>query len=145
MSWAGGKNVTNTSIAERDITDEELAQVKAGFDEYAVEQGNPVEESERFGFVAMDGQTFVGCSSGLAYKKKAGYANWFYITDLFVKRPYRRQGVGAELLRRLEERVVSLGIGNIWTWTAGYEGLGFYRNQEYEVFFEMDDWYSSGP
>ena len=131
-------------IAEREMTDEELARMKSGFEEHAIEHGNPKDTSERFGFVAVDGEKFIGCSSGLAYKKAVGYGNWFYITDLFVEKPFRGRGLGAELLRRLEERVVSLGIGNIWTWTAGYEAPSFYQKEGYEVFFEMDDWYSSG-
>jgi GNAT superfamily N-acetyltransferase len=136
--------MNNAIIAEREMTDEELGRMQAGFDEHAVEHGNPTETSERSGFVAMDDARFVGCSSGLAYKKAVGYGNWFYITDLFVEKPFRNRGVGGELLRRLEERVVSLGIGNIWTWTAAYEAPGFYQKRGYEIFCEMDDWYSSG-
>jgi GNAT superfamily N-acetyltransferase len=136
--------MTSITIAERIMTDEELARMKAGFDEHAVEHGNPADKSERFGFVATDGEKFVGCSSGLAYKKNVGYANWFYITDLFVEKTCRGGGLGSELLRKLEERVALLGIGNIWTWTAGYEAPGFYKKHGYEVFCEMDDWYSSG-
>ena len=136
--------MTDIIITERDMTDEELARMKAGFDEHAIEHGNPVETSERFGFVAMDGDRFIGCSSGLAYKKIIGYSNWFYITDLFVEKPFRGRGFGAKLLRKLEGRVISLGIGNIWTWSAEYEAPGFYPKQGYEIFCEMDDWYSSG-
>ena len=136
--------MTDIIITERDMTDEELARMKAGFDEHAIEHGNPVETSERFGFVAMDGDRFIGCSSGLAYKKIIGYSNWFYITDLFVEKPFRGRGFGAKLLRKLEGRVISLGIGNIWTWSAEYEAPGFYLKQGYEIFCEMDDWYSSG-
>ena len=65
-------------------------------------------------------------------------------TDLYIEKPFRGQSLGTELLRKLEERASSLGIGNIWTWTAGYEAPGFYMKQEYDIFFEMDDWYSSG-
>ncbi|MEE9516287.1 MAG: GNAT family N-acetyltransferase [Candidatus Adiutricales bacterium] len=136
--------MTSIGIVEREMTEPEFARMKAGFDEYAIEHGNPTEISERFGFVAMDGEKFVGCSSGLAYRKTNGYGNWFFITDLFIEKPFRGQGLSAELLRKLEERVILLGIGNIWTWTAGYEAPDFYQKQGYEIFCEMDDWYSSG-
>ena len=86
----------------------------------------------------------MGCSSGLVYLKTTGYSNWFYLTDLFVEKPFRGRGIGAELLQRLEKRVFSLGIGNIWTWTSGYEAPDFYQKQGYEIFCEMDQWYSSG-
>jgi len=136
--------MTNINIVEREMTKTEFARENAGFNEYAIEHGNPTEKSERFGFVAIKGEMFVGCSSGLAYRKNTGYSNWFYLTDLFIEKPYRCQGLGTELLRKLEEKVLSLGIGNIWTWTAGYEAPDFYKKQGYNIFFEMDDWYSSG-
>ncbi len=136
--------MTSIGIVEREMTEPEFARMKAGFDEYAIEHGNPTEISERFGFVAMDGEKVVGCSSGLAYRKTTGYGNWFYITDHFIEKTFRGRGLGTELLRKLEERVILLGIGNIWTWTAGYEAPDFYQKQGYEIFCEMDDWYSSG-
>ena len=132
------------TIVERDLSDAELALVNAGFDQHAVEHGNPKEASKRFGFVAVDDGRFVGCSSGLAYRKAIGYGNWFYITDLFVEKSFRGQGTGTKLLQNLEQRVVDLDIGNVWTWTAGYEAPDFYKNMGYEVFCEMDDWYSNG-
>jgi ribosomal protein S18 acetylase RimI-like enzyme len=61
-----------------------------------------------------------------------------------VEKPYRGRGLGSDLLRRLERKVVAKDIGNIWTWTAGYEAPGFYLKQGYEVFLEMPDYYSSG-
>ena len=136
--------MSRIDIVERDATHAELAKLKAGFDEHAIEHGNPPEISDRYSFVAMDGETYVGSASGLAYRKTEGYSNWFYLTDLYVEKPYRGQGLGAELLRELEEKVASLDIGNIWTWTAGYEAPGFYKKQGYKIFVEMDDWYSSG-
>ncbi|PON14364.1 histone acetyltransferase [Candidatus Entotheonella serta] len=125
------------------MTEAEFTRMTAGFDEHAIEHGNPKETSERFGFVAMNREKFVGCSSGLAYKKVIGYGNWFYLTELFIETPFRGQCLGAELLRKLEERVASLGIRNVWTWTASYEAPGFYKKQGYEIFCEMDNWYAS--
>jgi len=136
--------MSSIDIAEREITAAELERIKVGFDEHAIEHGNPKETADRFAFVAVDGERFVGSSSGLVYKKTAGYSNWFYITDLFVEKPFRGQGIGSELLQLLEKRVMSLGVRNIWTWTAGYEAPEFYKKQGYQVFCEMDNWYSSG-
>lgn len=131
-------------IIEREMTDVEFARMNAGFDEHTVEHGGRVEVSERFGFVAMDGPAFVGCSSGLAYRSDAGYSRWFYLSDLFVEQPCRGQGLGAALLTALEERVAPLGVEEIWTWTAGYEAPGFYTRMGYRVFAEMERWYPGG-
>ena len=136
--------MSEISIIERDITQDELAQEKAGFDENARDRGVEIQTSERFGYVAMDGERFIGCSSGLAYKNDEDFSGWFYLTDLFVEKAYRKRGLGAKLLRALEERIVLLGVTKIWTWTAGYEAPGFYKKQGYEVFAEMENWYSDG-
>jgi ribosomal protein S18 acetylase RimI-like enzyme len=138
--------VADIRIVERDLTSAELARENAAFDEHALEHGNAVEAAERHGFVLLDGETFIGCSSGLAYREVDGaaYNRWFYLTDLFVENAYRRQGFGAQLLQRLEARVAGLGIQIIWTWTAGYEAPGFYRRQGYSVFAEQEGFYRSG-
>ena len=108
-------------IVEREMTGDEFARTQAGFDEHAIEFGNPPDSSERYGFVALEGETFVGWVSGLAYRKASGYANWFYITDLFVEKAHRDRGIGTALLHALESKASLLGIGHVWTWTAGYE------------------------
>lgn len=129
---------------ERDVTEAELAQINAGFDEHTIEQGNPIEIQERYSIVVMDGETFVGSASGLAYKGNGVYNNWFYLSDLFIQKSYRGQGLGAAALAKLEVRVAALGIRNMWTWTAGYEAPGFYKKQGYEVFCELENWYFTG-
>jgi GNAT superfamily N-acetyltransferase len=131
-------------LIERDMTTAEFAQMNAGFAEHSLANGNPLESSERFGFVALAGETFIGCASGLAYKNDLDYNGWFYLTDLFIEKDYRGQGLGAAILKALEDRVSGLGIRQIWTWTAGYEAPGFYKKQGYEVFGELENWYLTG-
>jgi len=141
---AEGLDMNTIRFFERDVTDTEFAQVNAGFDEHTIENGNPIEIQERYSVVVMDGETFVGSASGLAYKGNGVYNNWFYLTDLFIEKSYRGQGLGAAALGKLEVRVEALGIRNFWTWTAGYEAPGFYKKQGYEVFCELENWYFTG-
>jgi ribosomal protein S18 acetylase RimI-like enzyme len=131
-------------FVEREMTEAELARENAGFDEHTLEHGNPIQTSERYTVVVLDGPTFIGCASGLAYKNGDDYNGWFYLTDLFVEKAYRRQGLGAALLSKLEARIAARGIRHIWTMTAGYEAPGFYRKQGYEVIFEHENWYATG-
>jgi len=131
-------------IIERDMTSVELKHMNARFDEHTVENGVEIQSSKRIGFIALDGENFIGCASGLAYKNGNEYSGWFYLTDLFVEKEYRLQGFGSKLLKALEEKILQYGINKIWTWTAGYEGPEFYKRQGYEVFAEMENWYSSG-
>ncbi len=126
------------------MTEAEFARLNAGFDEHTIEHGNPIDVEERYGFIISDGDAFVGSATGLAYRRDGTYNNWFYLSDLFVEKPYRGQGLGATVLAKLEARVASLGIANMWTWTAGYEAPGFYRKQGYMVFYELEDYYSTG-
>jgi GNAT superfamily N-acetyltransferase len=136
--------MSKISIVEREMTPVEFARMNAGFDENTIDNGVVIQSSERMGFVALDGDEFAGCVSGLAYKNGEAYSGWFYLSDLFVEKAYRRQGLGAKLLKALEDKILARGIDKVWTWTAGYEGPGFYKKQGYTVFVELENWYSSG-
>lgn len=136
--------MSQIQISNREMTPAEFARMKAGFDEHTIDNGVLVQEADRFTYVAVAEDHFIGCASGLAYKNGRTYSGWFYLTDLFVEKPYRRTGLGASLLAQLEQHIVAAGIKQIWTWTAGYEAPGFYKKQGYSVFTEMEAWYSDG-
>ncbi|MTB51160.1 GNAT family N-acetyltransferase [Lewinella sp. W8] len=136
--------MSDITLTFRDLSPAELSRMRAGFDEHTLEMGAAVQTADRFGFVAMDGDKFVGCSSGLAYENGAEYSGWFYLTDLFVEAQYRKRGIGASLLLRLEREVFRRGVRHVYTWTAGYEAPGFYHRQGYTTFAELEHWYSDG-
>jgi GNAT superfamily N-acetyltransferase len=125
-------------ILERDMTDAEYARELEGFKEHALEYGIPDIPETRHGFVALDGYAFIGSVSGLRYGK------WFYITDLWLEKSYRKQGYGAQLLQNIEAKAKAEGVKNIWTWTAGYEAAPFYQKHGYAVFCEFEDYYPTG-
>jgi len=131
-------------IVNREMKAAEFERMKAGFDEHTLENGVQIQSADRFGYVAVEGNEFIGCSSGLAYKNDQQYSGWFYLTDLFVEKGYRSQGWGGKLLRTLEQEIAGLGIAHIWTWTAGYEAPALYQKQGYDIFAEMENWYSDG-
>ena len=116
----------------------------SGFDENTIDNGVEIQSSSRHSYTALAENKFIGCSSGLAYKNGDQYSGWFYLTDLFVEKQYRSQGLGAKLLRALEKEIISIGVKNIWTWTAGYEAPEFYQKLGYEIFTQMENWYSDG-
>ncbi|MEM8522997.1 MAG: GNAT family N-acetyltransferase [Bacteroidota bacterium] len=131
-------------IFNREMTPVELQRMRDGFDEHTIDNGVEVQSADRFSFTAVLGDQFVGCSSGLAYKNKEQYSGWFYLTDLFVEKSYRYQGLGSKLLLDLEAQIQAVGVTDIWVWTAGYEAPPFYQKLGYEIFAEMGNWYSDG-
>jgi len=132
------------SIVNREMSSKEFARMNTGFDEHSLENNVETQKSERFNFIGLDGDKFVGCSSGLAYKHDEKYSGWFFLTDLFVEKEYRSKGLGTRLLKSIEEEVATVGVKHIWLWTSGDEALKFYRRQEYYTFTEMENWYSDG-
>jgi len=55
-------------IVARGMTTAEYERSQLGFDEYSLEMGVAVQNSTRFGFVALNNNEFIGCASGLAYQ-----------------------------------------------------------------------------
>lgn len=136
--------MNNITIVHREMTAEETKQMDQGFEELYVDEGIAKESSDRYSVVAMQGENFIGCASGLAYKNGDEYSGWFYLSDLFVEKAYRSQGLGAELLNALEEKVITIGVKQIWLWTSGEKTLRFYHRQGYHQFTALENWYSDG-
>ena len=128
----------------REMTKVEYKQEQVAFDEHGLEFGNSPEKQERFGFVATDNGKFVGASSGLAQKNNNQYGKYFHLTDLLVAKEHRKQGHGKKLLDLLENKIKSLGIQLIWTWTAEYEAETFYLKHGFQVFARFENYYPSG-
>ena len=80
----------------------------------------------------------------MAQKDNNEYGKYFYLSDLLVEKEYRKRGFGKKLLELLEKKIQSLGIENIWTWTAEYEAETFYIKQGYKPFVRFEGLYSSG-
>jgi N-acetylglutamate synthase-like GNAT family acetyltransferase len=132
------------TFVEREMTQIEFARMNEGFNEEDIRHGNSIQTQERFGFVALMQGEFIGCSSCLVHKQAGGFSSWCFLTDLFVHIAYRKKGVGAELLKRIENRMREIRVEYIYTWTASYEAPEFYKKQGYQVFVEFENWYQSG-
>ena len=128
----------SVKVLERDMSAAELERMRAGFDEYEADLGLSPILQVRHGIVAVDGDRFIGCSSGLTHHR------WFYLTDLWIDKPYRKQGLGRALLQRLEAKVVAENVGYVYTWTASHQAPAFYQKLGYAVFCELKDYYRDG-
>lgn len=62
---------------------------------------------------------------------------WLHIDTLWVTETARGQGIGSELLRRLESEAVAKGFHHAHLETTDFQALGFYLRHGYEVFGEL--------
>jgi len=115
-------------ITNRDITKQELQDIYDDFAKIDLQDGVPNAPQARHQLVAEDGGIIIGLASGLTNHK------WFYLTDMWVHENFRRQGLGAKLLNMLENKIRSIGIEHIYTWTTGPANTKFYESQGYQIF-----------
>ena len=67
------------------------------------------------------------------------WANWLYVSDLWVAKAYREQGLAKTLLRDVEDKAKRHNAVGAHTWTASYNAPGFYVKQGYELALELKD------
>ena len=119
---------------DREITKEELKSIYDDFKDIEIQDGLPQIESIRYNVVVEENNNVIGFASGLT-----NYTKWFYLSDLWVHKDYRRQGIGAKSLRMLEDKIRSAGIKHIYTWTTGFINPKFYESQGYTIFTVFED------
>ena len=120
-------------ITDRDISKKELNDIYDDFKEIEIQDNVPPNNQRRYQFIAEENDIIIGFASGLTNHK------WFYLSDMWVHADYRRQGLGGKLLVMLEEKVKSIGMEHIWTWTTGFINPKFYESQGYKVFTIFED------
>lgn len=64
--------------------------------------------------------------------------DWVFVDLLFVPDTLRGQGIGADLLRRVEARARDWGAIGIWLATYGFQARSFYEKQGYTCFAELE-------
>ena len=122
-------------ITDRNITKEELNYIYDDFKRIEKQDCIPDANTKRYEYIAEENNEIVGYASGLTNHK------WFYLSDLWVRDDCRRKGLGTKLLLMLENKVKSLGINHIYTWTSGYVNPKFYEKQGYKVFTIFEDFF----
>jgi len=123
------------NFTDRDITKQELKDIYDDFKKIELQDGVPDVEQVRHNIVAEENGMVIGFASGLTNHK------WFYLSDMWVHENYRRQGLGTRLLNMLENKVQSIGIEHIYTWTSGFINPFFYEKQGYKVFTVFEDFF----
>ena len=129
------QSAANTVITQRDISQEELEEIYADFKAMERADGVCPQKETRYQFVAEENGKMIGLASGLVHHE------WFYLSDLWVREGHRGKGLGSQLLVCLEEKVRSLGVKHIYTWTSGHKNPRFYERHQYRVFTVFENYY----
>jgi Predicted acetyltransferase len=109
--------------------DDELGNfIDKEFNRYAKKFDISVGYSD-FCFIAENNDAVMGVIVGHSYYKEV------HITDLIVKEEYRGEGVGSELIRRVEEEFGNRGYENINLTTYAFQAPEFYKRLGFEVEF----------
>jgi len=62
---------------------------------------------------------------------------WLYIDLLWVDESVRKQGLGSQLLKQLEDVAVKQGIHRAYIDTGNFQAPEFYKKHGYEIFAEL--------
>lgn len=98
-----------------------------------IAEGIPQRKSERYEFLAEENGRVIGYVSGVTEHK------WLYLTDLWVDETYRRNGLGSELLKLIEQKAEASGMEHIYLWTSGFINPIFYEKHGYTKFALLED------
>lgn len=80
-----------------------------------------------FNFLAKDGDKVIGMITGHSYYEE------IHIGDLIVLEEYRKNHIGSNLVKKVEDHFKDKGFGNINLTTYGFQALDFYKKCGYEV------------
>lgn len=128
----------------RSVSTLEQNLIDRGFDNLYHEAGITLESTKSFAVVVSLNGEFIGCAKGLIHLNGHEPSGWFHLSELFVLNKQRNQGLGSDLLLKLESALKKQSIEKIWLWTSGAESTRFYLRNRYETFKEMENWYSDG-
>ena len=116
------------------LTSVEQTVVADGFDAHGDEQGAPEYRKERVSWIAVDGQaeTMGVLTADILW-------DWIYVDELWVSQALRGQGLGRDLMRRMEAFARSEQLEGIWLWTQSWQAEGFYTALGYSPFTRFDN------
>lgn len=71
-----------------------------------------------------------------------GFTHWnyFFLAHLWVSEPQRGSGVGAKLLRAIEQEAAQRKCDHIWLDTFDFQAAGFYEKMGYSRFGKLENY-----
>lgn len=98
--------------------------------EWFREKASKIENKNFFAF--NEGKLIGGAVGFVQY-------NWYYLDLLYVDEAYRKQKIGSQLLREIEDYAKKENLTGVRMETWDFQALGFYKANGYEVFGELKD------
>ncbi|WP_026957393.1 GNAT family N-acetyltransferase [Aliagarivorans taiwanensis] len=68
-------------------------------------------------------------------------SGWLYITGLWVNEQQRGQGIGRNLVTRLEQEAIKRGCKHCYLTTLAFQAPEFYRQLGYQQFAELPEFH----
>lgn len=94
----------------------------------------PSENHRRLAVFARRDGGLVGGASGYTHW------GWLFVSHLWVDESVQREGLGTELVARIEAAAMGRGINAVHVDTYDFQALGFYEKLRYREFGRLDDY-----
>lgn len=111
---------------KENLEEQDYIMIDKEFNKYA-EKHDVTCNYTPFNFMAKDGDKVIGMITGHSYYEE------IHIGDLIVLEEYRKNHIGSELVKKVEDHFKDKGFGNINLTTYGFQALEFYKKCGYEV------------
>ena len=111
---------------KENLEEKDYIMIDKEFNKYAM-ANDVVCNYTPFNFLAKDGEEVIGIITGHSYYEE------IHIGDLIVLEEYRKNHIGSQLVKQVEEHFKDKGFGNINLTTYGFQALEFYKKCGYEV------------
>lgn len=79
--------------------------------------------------IALQGGTLVGFVTLIPLTERAGVRDSLWVITLYVKTPYRRQGIGATLMNRCADKTRRAGYPALYLWTESPDLTSYYAQR----------------
>ncbi len=111
---------------KENLEEQDYIMIDTEFNKYAAKHDVTCNYTP-FNFLAKAGDKVIGMITGHSYYEE------IHIGDLIVLEEYRKNHIGSNLVKKVEDHFKDKGFGNINLTTYGFQALDFYKKCGYEV------------
>ncbi len=122
-------------IVQRALSKDEKEDIKQSFKEYNLSLGIEPHAKEELCWIIQDGDKNV---IGALYGDSVW--DWVHVDILFVKKEFRKQGIGRQLMETVEAYAVANSVVGIRLSTTSWQAPKFYEKLGYEHYATFDDY-----